>query len=141
MTMDRTMDSDAHKQVVRQYVAAFNQGDLATLQQLFTPDALIQGVLGWGDLATVMPIWQELHTAFALELTIEHIIAEGDTVAVRYTERGQFRNPFRGQEPTGQSFEVVAMEWFTMQDGKIHRRWGAREFASQSRQRGLKLGE
>jgi steroid delta-isomerase-like uncharacterized protein len=129
-----------NKQIVLKYIEAFNQCDLATLQSLFTPDALIQGVLGWGELNQVMPIWQELHDAFALELTVEEMIAEGDTVAVRYTERGTFRGPFRGQEPTGKPFELVAMEWFTVMNGRIHRRWGARDSASQARQMEMKLG-
>lgn len=130
---------EAHKQVVLHYVEAFNQGDLTALRQLFTPDALVYGVLGWGGLDQVMPIWQELHEAFAIHLSVEELIAEGDTVAVRYTERGKFRNPFRGHAPTGQSYELVAMEWFTLQDGKIHRRWGARDSAAQARQLGMPL--
>lgn len=133
-------DVEVHKQVVIQYVEAFNRGDLEALQQLFTPDALIQGVLGWGELDKAIPIWKELHEAFAIELAVEEIIAEGDTVAVRYTERGHFKNSFRGQEPTGKSYELIAMEWFTMLDGKIHRRWGTRDSASQSRQLETKLG-
>ncbi|HEY9675870.1 MAG TPA: ester cyclase [Waterburya sp.] len=131
---------ESNKQVVLKYVEAFNRGDLEALQELFTPDALIQGVLGWGELAKAMPIWKELHEAFAINLTVEEIIAEGDTVAVRYAERGAFVGSFRGQEPTGKSFELVAMEWFTLLEGKIHRRWGARDAASQARQIGMKLG-
>ena len=131
---------EINKQVVLKYVEAFNRGDLEALQELFTPDALVQGVLGWGGLDKVMPIWQEIHQAFAIELKVEEIIAEGDTVAVRYTERGTFVASFRGEPPTGKSFELVAMEWFTILDGKIHRRWGARDSASQARQIGMKLG-
>lgn len=134
-----TNNPEANKQVVLHYVEAFNRGDLAALQALFTPDAQIQGVLGWGGLEQVMPIWQALHTAFAIELTVEAMIAEDDTVAVRYTERGVFRGAFRGQEPTGKPYELVAMEWFTFLNGKIYRRWGARDSASQARQIGMKL--
>jgi hypothetical protein len=46
----------------------------------------------------------------------------------------------RGQQPTGKSFELVAMEWFISKEGKIHRRWGARDAASQARQLGMLLG-
>jgi predicted ester cyclase len=56
---------------------------------------------------------------------------------VRYTERGTFTGPFRGQTPTGKSYELVAMEWFVVRDGRIHRRWGARDSAAQARQIGL----
>lgn len=130
---------ERHKAVVRAYIEAFNRGDLPALRELFTPDALVYGVLGWGGLPEVEPIWRDLHAAFGIQLVAERMIAEGDTVAVRYTERGTFRAPFRGQPPTGKSFELVAMEWFTMQDGKIQRRWGARDAASQVRQLGMPL--
>jgi steroid delta-isomerase-like uncharacterized protein len=128
---------ESNKEVVRQYVAAFNRGDLEALRQLFTSDAVVQGVLGWGKLDEIVPIWKELHEAFAIELIVDAMIAEGDTVAVRYTERGKFVGPFRGHEPTGRPFELVAMEWFILKDGKIQRRWGARDSASQARQIGL----
>ena len=131
---------DINKNVVLQYVDAFNRGDMAALQQLFAPDALVYGVLGWGGLDKAIPIWREIRAAFAIQLQVEAMVAEGDTVAVRYTERGTSNGPFRGQPATGQSYEIVAMEWFLMQDGKIQRRWGARDSATQFRQMGLGLG-
>lgn len=131
--------SEENKRVVRQYVEAFNRGDVEALRQLFTPDALVYGVLGWGGLDEVVPIWQQLHQGLAMELTAEQMIAEDDVVAVRYTERGEFRGDFMGNPPTGKSFELVAMEWFILRNGKIHRRWGARDSASQARQVGLPL--
>lgn len=132
-------DAEANKQVVRRYVDAFNRGDIGALREIFSPSAVVQGVLGWGGLDVVVPIWEELHSAFQIELTIESLIAEEDTVAARYTERGTFVAPFRGNQPTGKSFELVAMEWFTLRDGRIERRWGARDHASQARQVGLPL--
>lgn len=134
------MTIESNKQIVLNYVEAFNRGDLEALKDLFTPDALVYGVLGWGELDKVIPIWQELHQAFSIKLTVEEIIAEGDTVAVRYTESGVFIGDFRGHKSTGKQYELVAMEWFTLQDGKIHRRWGARDSASQARQIGMPLG-
>jgi steroid delta-isomerase-like uncharacterized protein len=133
------MSEEACKQIVLDYVEAFNRGDLETLVTLFTDDALVYGVLGWGSLEQVVPIWREIKDAFAIQLQVESIIAEGDTVAVRYTERGTSVGSFRGGPVTGKSFEVVAMEWFNIKDGKIHRRWGARDSAAQFRQMGLPL--
>lgn len=128
---------EAAKDVVLKYVAAFNRYDVETLRGLFAPDALIYGVLGAGGLDDVLPIWGELHAAFGLTLLVEEVIAEGDRVAVRFTERGTFSGPFRGKEPTGKSYELVAMEWFVLRDGRIFRRWGARDAASHARQTGL----
>ena len=129
----------AHKQIVLSYVDAFNRGDIERLTQLFAADALVYGVLGWGDLEQVVPIWREIKAAFDIQLQVDSIIAEGDIVAVRYTERGTSVGSFRGGPVTGKPFEVVAMEWFEIKEGKIHRRWGARDNAAQMRQMGLPL--
>jgi len=133
------MTEEPNKKIVLEYVDAFNRGDMEALLRLFTPDALIYGVLGWGSLDKASPIWRELHEAFAIQLQVEDIVAEGDKVAVRYTERGTSVGTFRGQAATGQSYEIVAMEWFIIQEGKIHRRWGARDSATQFRQMGLAI--
>lgn len=133
------MSLEQNKQVVMQYVDAFNRGDFEEARKCFTDDALVYGVLGWGDMNVVIPIWREIRDAFNIQLKIDSIIAEGDTVVVRYTETGTSVGPFRGSPVTGKSFEVVAMEWFEIKDGKIDRRWGARDNASQMRQMELPL--
>lgn len=69
-----------------------------------------------------------------------HNAEQGDAVVARFLERGTSVGPFRGQAPTGKSSEVVATEWFTFQNGCIHRRWGVGDSAAHFRQRGLPLG-
>jgi steroid delta-isomerase-like uncharacterized protein len=128
------MSAEANKKVVLDYVEAFNRGDMEALRQLFTDDALVYGVLGWGEMDKIIPIWKELHESLAVHLQVEAIISEGDTVAVRYIDSGKSVQPFRGHAATGKSYEVVAMEWFIIKDGRIHRRWGARDSAAQFRQ-------
>ena len=122
--------------MVRSYVDAFNRGDIEELRKLFAPDAQIQGILGWGNVDAVMPIWKQLVDGLAMQLEIEDLIAEGDMVAARYKERGTSRAPFFDKPATGKSYELVAMEWFVIKDGKIQRRWGARDAASQAKQLG-----
>lgn len=135
------MSDEANRAIVLKYVDAFNRSDIETLENLFAPDALVYGVLGWGGLSQVVPIWRELKAAFDIQLQVESIIADEDIVAVRYIERGTSIGSFRGGPVTGKSFEVVAMEWFNFKDGKIHRRWGARDNAAQLRQMGLSHNE
>lgn len=118
---------ESNKEVVRRYVEAFNRGDIDALRALFTPDAVIYGVLGFGGMDEVVPIWRELYSGMGIVLNVEGMIAEGDTVAVRYRETGTFKGPFRGKAPTGKSYEVGALEWFVLREGKICRRWGARD--------------
>jgi len=125
------------KDVVLAYVEAFNRGDLDGLCDLFTPDALVWGVLGWGTIEKVRPIWRELIEGLRIQLQVDDIVAEGNKVAVRYTERGTSVRAFRGMGPTGRSYEITAMEWFEVEGDRIRRRWGARDSANQNRQLGF----
>ena len=129
--------AETNKQVVRRYVDAVNRGDADALRALFTDDAVVHGVLGWGPASEVIPIWCELHASMRFELTIEAMVAEGDVVAVRYTERGRSVGPFAGRPPTGRAFELLTMEWLELRGGRIRRRWGVFDSASLSRQIGM----
>lgn len=131
------MGTEANKSVVQAYVAAFNAFDMARLATLFAPEARIYGVLGFGGLAEVEPIWRELHEGMNIRLEVLDIVAEGDNVAVRYRETGRFTGLFRGlagHQPTGRSYEITAMEWFVVQNGRITCRWGARDSGAIARQ-------
>lgn len=130
---------ETNKRVVADYVAAFNVRNYEKLRTLFARNAIIYGVLGKGDFDAVTPIWAELHSGLGSQLHVEEMVAEGDIVAVRYSERGRFHGPFRGHPPTGQPYEVVAMEWFILHDGKIVQRWGVRDSATIARQVGMPI--
>lgn len=125
-----------NKDVVRAYVEAMNQGDFDRLAGLFAENVAIHGVLGHGSLDIAMPIWRELHGALAMHLEIEDLVADGDTVVARFRETGRSAAPFRGLRATGNTYELIAIEWFTIRDGRITDRWGARDSAAQARQIG-----
>ena len=127
---------ESNKDIIRDYVSKFNAGDLSGIVHLFSKDAQIHGVLGWGSLDVVLPIWEQLVNGLSIHLKIESIIAEGNHVAVKYTETGTSRAPFFDKPATGKTYKLLAMEWFLIQDHKIHKRWGARDAASQAFQLG-----
>ena len=135
------MSQQEAKQIVLQYIEAFNRGDMDRLRSLLAEDAEIQGVFGKGLFERIEPIWRQLIKGYGMQLKVQGIIAEGNTVAVHYIESGTFRAPAFGHQPTGRSYELVAMEWFEIEAGKIKRRWGARDAASQARQLGIPLNE
>src|SRR5690606_1309478 len=119
--------------IVHAYVEAFNAGDWAKMRPLFTDAAVIRGVLGWGGFEEVLPIWRELHEGMSMHLAVDSLVHAGESVVARYTETGRFVGPFRGLAgltPTGRTYEIVAMEWFEFEDGRIARRWGARDSAT-----------
>ncbi len=131
------MDAEANKDLVRAYVEAFNRFDIPALRALFASDARIYGVLGYGGLDDVEPIWHELHEGMNINLEILDIAAEGQNVVARYRETGRYTGFFRGlvgHDPTGKSYDITAMEWFVIEGGKIATRWGARDSAAILRQ-------
>lgn len=130
---------DAAKRVVLDYVEAFNRGDMQALEALLAPDCEIQGVLGQGVFTSIAPIWRQLIDGFGMHLALQSLVAEGNVVAARFIESGVFRAPAFGHEPTGKRYELVAMEWFEIENGKIRRRWGARDAAAQARQLGVPI--
>ena len=126
-----------NEEVVRAYVEAFNSGDWDRIPSLFTKDANIRGVLGWGGLEFALPIWRELHDNMQMRLHIDDLIVSEEKAAALCTETGSFESPFRGlpgEQPTHKAYEVVAMEWFEFKDGRIARRWGARDSGAINRQ-------
>ena len=108
------MDTEANKHLVTAYVEAFNRFDMAALRELFA-----------------------VHEGMNINLEILDIAAEGKNVVVRYRESGRYSGFFRGlvgHDPTDKSYELTAMEWFVVENGKIATRWGARDSAAILRQ-------
>jgi steroid delta-isomerase-like uncharacterized protein len=129
---------ELNTKVVERYVAACNRGDAEAMARLFTPDAAVHGTRGRLDLAAARRLWGALFAAFPdLHLGVEEVVAAGDCVAARYTERGTFTGPLMGQAPTGRPYTITALEWFRIVDGRIRERWAVRDSAAMFRQLGV----
>jgi steroid delta-isomerase-like uncharacterized protein len=133
------MDATQNRVTIAAYVDAFNRGDIDGISRLFSPDAEIYGVLARGGLEKAIPNWEQLIHCFRINLSVDAMVTEGDSVAVRFTERGTFSSSFQGIPPTGKSYEVIAMEWFVLREGKITQGWGARDSTAIFRQMGIPL--
>ena len=69
--------------------------------------------------------FSEAREAFPdMRVTVEGVIAEGDTVAARVTMRGTHLGEFMGVAPTGKRVEVRAIDMFRIANGKIVEHWG-----------------
>jgi len=71
------------------------------------------------------------------EATVEDIVAEGDTAAMRVTLRGTHEGEFMGIAPTGNTFEVQNMVFTRVADGKIVERWLVPDTAAMLQQLGV----
>jgi predicted ester cyclase len=73
-----------------------------------------------GSLAEHIEDLLALHSAFDdAHFVIHQMIAEGDTVAVRYTFDGVHTGDYRGAAPTGNRVSRASAAIFTIRDGKV----------------------
>ena len=66
--------------------------------------------------------------------TIDHVVAEGDTVAVHCTHSGHHTGPYFGLPATGRRFAYKQMHMIRIVDGKAVEHWAVRDDASLMRQ-------
>jgi steroid delta-isomerase-like uncharacterized protein len=121
------MSSEQNKAVVlRFFEEAFNRGNLAVISELIahqlayhTPDGAIRGIEGAQQLVT------EMRAAFPdFNVTPEQVIAEGDMVVVRFTDRGTHQGEGIGVPPTGKQVTWTGVDIFRIAEGKIIEGWG-----------------
>ncbi len=64
------------------------------------------------------------HQAFPdLQMTIDDLIAEGDRVVVRGTDRGTHQGENMGYAPTGKPFTFTWIDIFRIENGKLKESW------------------
>lgn len=128
-TVDRTDGSEDRtaraKTLVRQHFEAINDRDRDTIEDLHADDVMVHS--GGRELrgvdAVVEDWWAQLEAIPDLEDSVEMLIGEGDTVAVRYSTTGTHEGSFLGIEPTGREVEVTSMAVMRVDDGQIAEIW------------------
>ena len=120
------MSPEEQKVLFNRFVEeVFHRGNLAALDQFFTPDAVIHdpGVELRGPAALRSGV-ESLRTAFPdLRITAEDRIAEGDRLAVRYRGEATHRGPWRGIAPTGQRISYTGILMLRFEGRKIAEFW------------------
>ena len=111
-----------NKQLVQQMTEAFNSGDLTIVDNLID-ETLVDHTpfpqTGPNRQGLKNQI-QALRTAFPdVQFGIEDIVAEGDTVAFRWTMVGTHHGPLLGQAPTGRRVQHQGNDFVTFSNGKI----------------------
>ena len=133
----------ANKALVRRVIAELSRGNLAIDDETIAEDFIQNGqpVGRAGVKAGHARAW----TAFPdLTITIEQLIAEGDTVALRGiyegTHRGEVGLPGVGTlPPTGKRFRYAATAFIRIADGKLAEEWGVRDTLAMALQLGARI--
>ena len=130
--------SEANKQLVRRHFEEiFNQQNDTVADELMAEEYLEHAVAPFGQAepgrvngpAHVRQTARWLLAQFPdLHMTVEAIVAEGDTVAVRILSEGTNLGPLNGVvPPTGKRFAARQSHWFRVADGKLAEHWATRE--------------
>jgi steroid delta-isomerase-like uncharacterized protein len=114
---------EQNKQVVRQYIEAFNRQDTARLGQLVSSSNQsfeFSGMHSSMDWNRTQQFFAVFWTAFPdLSAKIEERVAEGDKVAIRVINTGTHKGHYQGIPPTGKKVSFEGRDFITLRDGKI----------------------
>ena len=115
--------SESNKDVLRGAIEnVWNKGDLSAIAQYYAADVVIHGALPGlpPGLEGVRQVISAYRAAFPdVQLTIEELIAEGDTVADRWMWTGTHKGEFMGIAPTGKKVKLGGVSIVRIADGKI----------------------
>jgi len=120
----------ADKEIARRFREdLWNTGDLAIADELVTRDCLIDAHIPFPiDFARGPDAVRHLvffyHLAFTeIRVTADQIVAEGETVAVRWTARGRHTGHVPGLPPTGREIVTTGIDMLRIVNGKIVEGW------------------
>lgn len=110
----------------RLFEETWNSKNLAVLDEMVAPNFVFHnsvqtfyGPEGFKQFATTY------HSAFPeAHFTIEDVIAEGDTVVLRWTARGRQSGEFLGIPPSGKEVTVSGITITLLSNGKSVESWG-----------------
>ncbi len=135
------MSAEENKAIQRRIYEAYNQGDLAALDELIAPDntsheeAIPGQEPGLEGLKKVLTMFRSAIPDFAM--TPDVMIAEGDKVAAHVVTQGTNTGEFMGNPPTGKEIKIESFHINRFADGKLVEHWGLSDTAKMMQQLGV----
>jgi len=115
------MSVEKNKANVRRHVdEVWNKGNLEVIPELISPNYSTRA----GDQEFRGPEGFKRFIAYSrsaipdIHYTIDEMIGEGDTVAVRYTSTGTLKGEYFGIQPTGKKFKMTNAIFHRFEKGK-----------------------
>ncbi len=133
---------EQNKEIVRQLYEAIDKQDMDTFLGLFAPDGVghIPGVPEAVPLEAITEVIKSFYTAFPDSThAIKDVIAEGDKVAVRFTQVSTHTGEYEGIPPTGNKIYVECQHILRLVDGKVAEVWLVEDNLGMMMQLGMEL--
>lgn len=130
--------SDDNKAKMREfYNEVMQKGNFAKLDELIAP-AFVDHQPAPGQAPGAEGVKQFVTAMRAaltgLHVTVEHIVAEGDTVVAHVSMRGTHTGELMGMPPSGKDVTMRVSDLVRMENGKAVERWGVEDMSGLSGQ-------
>ena len=132
--------SEENKALIRRYIEELkNKENFSIIDELWTPDSIFHTPHGrdHGPEEFKKTRIAERKAFPDLRMEIDDIIAEGDKVVIRWTERGTFKAHWGNIPPTGEKIEISGIMIFRLSGGKIMEIWDAFDLLNMWQQLGV----
>jgi len=120
-----TGTAERNKELVRRYLDAFNDKDREALSDVVADDVVEHGthweVEGFEEFMAYVE--ENVDTFADYTGSTEAMVAEDDTVAVRYSVSGTHEGKYLGIKPTGRDVEWTGIAMYRVDDGEIAEIW------------------
>lgn len=118
--------------------AMIAEGLRTVVEEIFAPDCIIHYPEGDTNREGIIEYNMQSLNAFQdVTYTIEHILAEGDMVAVHGKTQGTHSGPYRGIPATGKKIEIKYIGLWRFAEGKVVEGWGYSDESGMMRQLGV----
>ncbi len=119
------MSTEENKALTRRAYEALNQRNWAAFAELVTTDFVLHNAsMTMQGLEAYQQFLSMYHAAFPdANVTIEDMIAEGDTVVVRQTFSGTHTGELMGILPTGKQISGTGIQITRIANGKAVEQW------------------
>src|SRR5437660_9007933 len=135
------MDVEANKAIVERYVELWSTGNLSIADEVLAADFVDHTHPNQAPgPQSVKEAVTAFHVGFPqVHISIEPMIAEGDTVAFRFVLRGIHQRVFAGFPPTAKEAVLTGADFIRIANGKMVELWSCQETLSWAQQLGAQL--
>ena len=133
------MTIEDNKALVRRFIdEIFLEGRPEAVDELLADDFVPHtwGATGGGKAELMAAIERVSAGLSDTRITIEDMIAEGDTVAVRLTSHAVQSGPFMGLPASGKPYTIGEIHIFRIRDGRVAEHWHEADFLGMMHQLG-----
>ena len=132
------MSADANKALVREYIEAWNRGDLKGMAEYWSPSMRHHTRFqAHGPEAVKLIVAAFMRSFPDLNFHIDDIFAEDDRVVTRMTATGTHTGSYMGVPPSGKRISCNVIGISRVKDGKIVEHWGVTDELHMMQQIGM----